>query len=108
MNRDAGFRIVADGRDADAADLEIGAVEISLGVADVRGAEDEILKFADLVRLQILRGECRNGDWHRLDVFRPLLGGHHDFLDLRARGRDERGCQEQRACQRKGPAGPNL
>jgi hypothetical protein len=108
MYGDAGLRIIANGRNADAANLEIRAGEIALGVADVRGVEDEIFEFVDLVRLQVLRGERRDGDRHRLDVFRPFLRGDDDFLDFGVGRRGKRARKQNCARNGQGASGTTL
>src|SRR5437764_2070754 len=51
MHGNAGFGVVTNRGDADAADLEVGTREVALGVADVRRVEDQVFEFGDLVSL---------------------------------------------------------
>jgi hypothetical protein len=70
-------------RGADAADREVVAGEVALGVGHVRRGEAHVAEGGDLLRFQRGRVEGGDRDRHVLRRFRALLRGDDDFLQLR-------------------------
>ena len=104
---------------ADAADREVRAGEVALGEVDVRNRQNEVRAAVDLLLLELVLSEGRNGDRHFLDVFRPALGRDGDFLfaggdgrffgrgrGFLREGRDDKGGRKQDCLQQGGRHAP--